>query len=171
MKVFNVSSFAAYSLSCLVFPFLMAYAAVNDLLTMRISNRITGLVVAGFLLYALASGMALTDFGLHMAAGVLTLVVAFAMFARGWVGGGDAKLAAATALWLGMEHLADYIVVASVLGGALTLAILYVRSYPMPAATLRLPFAVKLHDSRTGIPYGIALAAAALIVLPTAVGV
>ncbi|MBD8906900.1 peptidase [Methylorubrum zatmanii] len=148
----------------------MAYAAASDLLTMRISNRVTGLVVLGFALHALLSGMALNELALHLAAGALTLVVAFAMFARGWIGGGDAKLAAGTALWLGIEHLADYLLVASILGGALTLAILYARAYPLPRATLRLPFAVHLHDSRTGIPYGIALAAAALIVLPSSVG-
>lgn len=165
-----MSGVAAYSLLCVAFPFLMAYAAASDLLTMRISNRITGLVVAAFLPYAFASGMTLNDIGLHLAAGALTLVVAFAMFARGWVGGGDAKLAAGTALWLGIENLAEYFVVASLLGGALTLAILFARSYPLPLATFRLPFAVKLHDARTGIPYGIALAAAALIVLPGAVG-
>ncbi|MFC6389373.1 A24 family peptidase [Methylorubrum zatmanii] len=165
-----MTSTVAYLLLCVVFPFLMAYAAASDLLTMRISNRVTGLVVLGFALHALLSGMALNELALHLAAGALTLVVAFAMFARGWIGGGDAKLAAGTALWLGIEHLADYLLVASILGGALTLAILYARAYPLPRATLRLPFAVHLHDSRTGIPYGIALAAAALIVLPSSVG-
>lgn len=155
---------------CIAFPFLMAYAAASDLLTMRISNRVTGLVVAAFAIYALMSGMALAELGWHLAAGGLTLLVAFGMFARGWVGGGDAKLAAGTALWLGIGHLADYLIVASVLGGGLTLAILYARSFPLPMATSRLPFAVHLHDSRTGIPYGIVLAAAALIVMPDAAG-
>lgn len=165
-----MSSIVAYFLLCVAFPFLMAYAAASDLLTMRISNRVTSLVVISFVLHALVSGMPLNELGLHLAAGVLTLFVAFTMFARGWIGGGDAKLAAGTALWLGIEHLADYVIVASVLGGALTLAILLARSYPLPRVTLRLPFAVHLHDSRTGIPYGIALAAAALFVLPSAIG-
>lgn len=107
---------------------------------------------------------------LHAAAGALTLFVTFGMFARGWMGGGDAKLAAGIALWLGLEHLADFVVVASILGGALTLAILYARSYPLPKQILQLPFAAHLHNPRTGIPYGIALAAAALLVLPSVVG-
>ncbi|MBB5759105.1 prepilin peptidase CpaA [Methylorubrum rhodinum] len=161
---------AAPLLLGVAFPFLMAYAAASDLLTMRISNRVTGFVVAGFVLYAPVSGMALEELAWHVAAGALTLVVTFVMFARGWVGGGDAKLAAGTALWLGIGHLADYLVVASILGGALTLAILYARTFPMPAVTARLPFAVHLHDTKTGIPYGIALAAAALIVMPGAAG-
>ena len=60
---------AAYLLLCVVFPFLMAYAAASDLLTMRISNRVTGLVFVGFLLYALVSGMDWSDLSRHLAAG------------------------------------------------------------------------------------------------------
>lgn len=163
-------SLTAYLLLCFVFPFLMAYAAASDLLTMRISNRITGLVFIGFWVYALASGMAWADLLRHVAAGILTLVITFLMFARGWIGGGDAKLAASTALWIGLAHLLDYFILASLLGGPLTLAILSARTRPLPRPVLKLPFAVHLHDTKTGIPYGIALAAAALIVLPTAVG-
>ncbi|MBB5762063.1 prepilin peptidase [Methylorubrum rhodesianum] len=161
---------ASYLLLCVVFPFLMAYAAASDLLTMRISNRITGLVLAGFVLYAFASGMTWDDLVWHLAAGVLTLVITFAFFARGWIGGGDAKLAAATALWIGLAHLPEYLVVASILGGPLTLSIVSARKYPLPKLAHKFPFAVHLHDTKTGVPYGIALAAAALLVLPNAVG-
>ncbi|MRI56253.1 peptidase [Methylobacterium sp. DB1607] len=161
---------ASYLLLCVVFPFLMAYAAASDLLTMRISNRITGLVLAGFVLYAFASGMTWDDLVWHLAAGVLTLVITFAFFARGWIGGGDAKLAAATALWIGLAHLPEYLVVASILGGPLTLSIVSARKYPLPKLAYKFPFAVHLHDTKTGVPYGIALAAAALLVLPNAVG-
>lgn len=165
-----MSSVAASLVLCVVFPFLMAYAAASDLLTMRISNRVTGLVVAGFAIHVAASGMMWSDVLTHLAAGALTLVVTFGMFARGWMGGGDAKLAAGTALWIGIEHVLEYVIVASILGGVLTLAILYARAYPLPKSALRFPFVVHLHDVNTGIPYGIALASAALIVLPEAVG-
>ncbi|AMB45590.1 prepilin peptidase [Methylobacterium sp. AMS5] len=161
---------AAYLLLCIVFPFLMAYAAASDLLTMRISNRVNGLVFAAFVVYALASGMAWTDVFWHLAACALTLTITFLMFARGWIGGGDAKLAASTALWIGLAHLPDYLILASLLGGPLTLAILSARSYPLPRLALKLPFALHLHDTKTGIPYGIALAAAALAVMPNAFG-
>ena len=40
----------------------------------------------------------------------------------GWIGGGDAKIAAATALWFGFDQLFPYLAVASLLGGLLTLA-------------------------------------------------
>ena len=152
---------------CLVFPFLMAYAAASDLLTMLIPNRVTALVALAFGVYALGAGLGPTEIGLHLAAGLATLVLTFTLFSLGYVGGGDAKLAAATALWLGFDHLADYLLASTMLGGALTLAILVARSHPMPNFTTRLPFAVHLHDAKTGIPYGIALAAAALVVVPT----
>ena len=61
------------------------------------------------------------------------LAVVFVFFTRGWIGGGDAKLAAATVLWLGFAHLVDYLVYASLLGGALTVALIQFRV--MPAAS------------------------------------
>src|SRR5262249_52418386 len=52
-----------------------------------------------------------------LAAGCVVLVAAFSLFARGVIGGGDAKLAAATALWLGFDHLLPYLLYASLIGG------------------------------------------------------
>lgn len=150
----------------ILFPFLMAYAAASDLLTMLIPNRISLGLVAGFALLALTGPMSWAEIGFHCAAGAVVLLVTFALFAFGVIGGGDAKLAAATALWLGFDGLGDYLLVASLFGGALTLGILFARTHPLPVRIARLPFALHLHDAKTGIPYGIALAAAALLVLP-----
>ncbi len=55
------------------------------------------------------------------------LVIRIAFFAKGWIGGGDAKLSAATALWLGNDHLFEYALLASVFGGVLTLVFLLGR--------------------------------------------
>lgn len=150
-----------------LFPFLMAYAAASDLLTMLIPNRISLALVAGFALLAATGPMGWAEIGLHLGAGALVLAVTFTLFAARIIGGGDAKLAAATALWLGFDGLGDYLLAASIFGGALTLAILFARSQPLPGRVARImPFALHLHDAKTGIPYGIALAAAALLVLP-----
>lgn len=150
----------------LLFPALMAYAAASDLLTMTIPNRISVALVAGFAFLALWVGLGPWQWLGHCAAGAATLVVTFLFFAFGWMGGGDAKLAAATALWFGLEGLGDYVVTASIVGGLLTLALLVARRVALPGFMLHWPWAVRLHDRRTGIPYGIALAAAALVVLP-----
>ncbi|NEU10877.1 peptidase [Methylobacterium sp. BTF04] len=149
-----------------VFPFLMAYAAARDLLTMLIPNAISLVLIAAFGLFAVTTGMGWSDLAGHFGAAAATLAVTFTLFALGFIGGGDAKLAAATALWVGFDRLADYLLLASIAGGALTLGILLARAYPLPALLARLPFALHLHDQKTGVPYGIALAVSALLVMP-----
>ncbi|MFN3671941.1 MAG: prepilin peptidase [Bosea sp. (in: a-proteobacteria)] len=148
------------------FPAGMAYAAASDLLTMTISNRLCLALFAGFLACAAYVGLTPEQWGLHFAAGALVLVVCFGMFAAGWIGGGDAKLAAVTALWFGFEHLMPYLAIAGVFGGFLTLAILKLRSAPLPAFALGWQWLQRLHSPDEGVPYGIALAFSALLVLP-----
>jgi prepilin peptidase CpaA len=149
-----------------LFPAAMIYAAASDLVTMTISNRLSIALFLAFFAVAALIGMPLPEMGRHLAASAIVLVFAFGFFARGWVGGGDAKLAAATALWLGFSHLMDYLLVASIIGGALTLLILQARKWPLPSFMARQPWIVRLHAVETGIPYGIALAAAGLIIYP-----
>jgi prepilin peptidase CpaA len=148
-----------------LFPALMAYSAFSDLVSMRISNRISLVLVAGFVVAAIGLRMPLAELGLHLAAGSLVLAICFGMFAAGWIGGGDAKLAASTALWVGWFGLLEYVVVSSVLGGMLTIALLSFRSHPLPHFA-RWPWLLRLHHHKTGIPYGIALAVAGLTIYP-----
>jgi prepilin peptidase CpaA len=149
-----------------LFPALMAFAASSDLFTMTISNRLSLALTGGFVVLAFAAGMPLAAMGMHLAAGACVLVVGFVFFSQGWIGGGDAKLFAATALWFGFDHLLDYATYASIFGGALTLALLQFRKLPLPEALTRQPWIMRLHEERGGIPYGIALAAAALVIYP-----
>jgi len=150
----------------LLFPALMAFAASSDLLTMTISNKVSLALTAGFLVLAPAAGMGIGEVGMHVVAGCAALAATFCLFACGWIGGGDAKLAAATALWLGFDQLLPYLFVASLLGGALTLLVLQFRLFPLPIALQGASWAERLHRKDAGVPYGIALAAAALIVYP-----
>jgi prepilin peptidase CpaA len=150
----------------LLFPALMAFAASSDLLTMTISNRLSLALAGGFFLLMIVTGMGLHAAGMHVAAAVIVLVVAFVFFSQGWIGGGDAKLAAATALWFGFDYLLDYLIYASLFGGALTLVIIQFRKIPLPAMLARQGWILRLHETDAGIPYGIALAAAALAVYP-----
>jgi prepilin peptidase CpaA len=148
----------------LLFPALMAFAASSDLLTMTISNRVSLILAGSFFVLAIWSGMPLGQIGMHVAAGLAVLVVTFTFFARGWIGGGDAKLAAATALWLGFDQLLNYLTIASLLGGVLTLLIMRFRLMPLPAMLAEQEWAKRLHRMDAGVPYGIALAIAALVV-------
>jgi prepilin peptidase CpaA len=150
----------------MLFPTLMAFAAASDLLTMTISNRVSIILVAGFFALASMSGMSMAEVLSHAGAAALVLVVTFGFFARGWIGGGDAKLAAATAMWFGFDYLMNYLVYASLLGGALTLLLIEFRLVPLPGVLAGQFWAQRLHRQDGDIPYGIALAGAALLVYP-----
>jgi prepilin peptidase CpaA len=156
----------ADTIRLLLFPAMMAFAASSDLFTMTISNRVSLVLVAGFFALAFWSGMNLDAVISHVGAGFAVLAVTFVFFARGWIGGGDAKLAAATALWLGFDHLLAYLLYASIFGGILTLAIIRFRLMPLPDALAKQEWIRRLHRLDGGVPYGIALAAAALLIYP-----
>jgi prepilin peptidase CpaA len=153
----------------LIFPAVMAFAASSDFFTMTISNRISLILVAGFVALALGTGMPLRDMLDHAAAGGLVLAVTFTLFLFGWVGGGDAKLAAATSLWLGWAQLFDYVLYASLFGGVLTLALIEFRKYALPRPLVGKVWAERLHKPGGGVPYGIALAISALCVYPSTI--
>jgi prepilin peptidase CpaA len=156
----------ADAIRLVLFPALMAFAASSDLLTMTISNRVSLILAGGFLVLAFATGMGAADILYHVAAGGVVLVVAFGFFTRGWIGGGDAKLAAASALWLGFDHLLPYLLYASLFGGALSLLLIQFRTLPLPQVLAGQQWLQRLHQKDGGVPYGIALAAAALCVYP-----
>jgi prepilin peptidase CpaA len=150
----------------LVFPALMAFAAASDLVTMTISNRVSLALVAAFLVLAPLSGMGLDQILLHFGAGAIVLLAAFGCFAMGWMGGGDAKILAAASLWFGFPQLLNYLLYASLFGGALTLVLLQFRQWPLPYMLASQAWLLRLHAKESGIPYGIALAIGALIIYP-----
>ena len=150
----------------LLFPAMMAFAASSDLLTMTISNRVSLILLGGFFALALATGMPPAAVGMHVGAALLVFAIVFTCFAMGWIGGGDAKLAAVTALWLGFDQLLAYFVYASLFGGALTYFMIRFRFTPLPAFLAQQEWARRLHRLDAGVPYGIALAAAALMIYP-----
>ena len=154
---------AMSTLALLFFPFAMALAASSDLLTMRISNRLVLVLVAGFFIIALAVNLPLQQVAMHVTAALAALAVGFALFALRWIGGGDAKLAAATTLWLGFGLTLPYLLYAALLGGVLTLALLALRGLPLTPLLARWQWLERLHNKKSGIPYGIALAAAGLL--------
>lgn len=154
------------NLALLLFPFIMVFAAASDLLTMKISNFVSIALVALYLCMALITGVPLMDIALHLGCGVIVLIVTFSLFALGWIGGGDAKLAAATAIWMGWANLLPYLSAGAVFGGILTLLLIAYRFVPLPPFLVRQDWALRLHNKKAGIPYGIALAAAGLFLYP-----
>ncbi|MBH0238455.1 A24 family peptidase [Methylobrevis albus] len=155
--------------SMLFFPAAMAYAAASDLLTMTISNRISLALIAVFLVIAPLTGLPWPLIGVHVLLAAGVLVGTFVLFNFGWIGGGDAKLAAAIVLWLGPSLSLPFFVWTALTGGGLTLALMIFRRVPLPAVLLRQPWIARLYSPEVGVPYGIALAAGGLIVFPQSV--
>ncbi|PLP59541.1 peptidase [Mesorhizobium loti] len=150
-----------------VFPFCMLFAAISDMLSMTIANRVSALLVATFVIVAPLTGMDWTVFGLHLAAGLLVLCATFVLFALGGMGGGDAKLLAATSVWMGLNMtLLQYLVIASIMGGILTIAILAYRKSPLAMITSQNAFLRHFADEKVGVPYGIALGVGGLVAFP-----
>jgi prepilin peptidase CpaA len=149
-----------------VLPLLLAVAAAWDLASFTIPNLLQGLLLAAFLAFAMAAGLTPAMLGAHALAGLIGLAAGFALFARGLIGGGDAKLFAMVALWLGFHDLLPYALLASLCGGGLTLSLLAMRRWPLPATLARQDWILRLHDEKSGIPYGVALAAGAFLILP-----
>jgi prepilin peptidase CpaA len=153
------------ALAAYVFPLVMA--GVSDYASLRIPNWLTGLFAALFLPAALLFGHAV-DWVSHLEAGAAVLFAAFALFACRIVGGGDAKLLAATALWVGLGKLAPFLMLTALAGGGFALALMFVRS-PIGQASLltifrRLP---SLARPEGPIPYGIPIAIAGIMLAPS----
>jgi prepilin peptidase CpaA len=149
-----------------IFPAAMALAAASDLFTMTVPNWISLLLIIGFAVLAPVVGLGWSDVGLHVALAAAALIITFSMFSFGWIGGGDAKFFAATCLWLGPEAILVYSVYTALIGGGLALLILFLRSVPLPAVLNSQGWLARLHSPKGCVPYGIALAAAGLLVYP-----
>lgn len=154
-----------------LFPLGAAYAAASDIMTMTIPNRLMLALIAGFVVVVPVAGLDLQAVLLHVGAGAVVLACGFVLFTFGWIGGGDAKFAAVVALWLGWSYTLEFVVTSAIFGGLLTLAILALRRNLLPAFALRQSWLFRLHDPKSGVPYGVALAAAALVIYPHTVWV
>ena len=151
-----------------IFPLCMAMAACSDLLTMTIPNRLSILLIGSFVALAPFTGLSLTDFLMHLGAGGAVFIVCFAFFAFNIMGGGDAKILTASAIWFGFnESLMMYLLWVSVLGGFLSIFILTMRSQHNMILAYGLPFPETLMHKKK-VPYGIAIGAAAFLAYPTA---
>ncbi len=150
-----------------IFPLAMLVSASMDIMTMTIPNKINLALVAGFFILAPFVDLSWMEFAQHLGVAFALLLVGMGMFAMGWIGGGDAKLFAATGLWLGFStQLFDYALYASLIGGVLTLVILKLRAMPVVPEFLSFKWLLRLHDPKEGVPYGVALAAAGLLIYP-----
>ena len=159
--------FVFQSALMLIFPVAMAFAAATDLLTFKIPNRISIALVAAFIVVAPFSGLSWSALLVHAATFAVVLAIGIALFSAGLFGGGDAKLLAAASLWVGYDRLGMYVAMVAICGGLLAIVLLAFRRIDLPETIRQQGWIARLHDPKAGMPYGIALAAAALWVWPT----
>jgi prepilin peptidase CpaA len=149
-----------------IFAFTMVHAGVTDLTTYKIRNGLVFLLLLAYAGLAPFAGFPGYEIGLSVVVAAGVLLFAFLLFALGWIGAGDGKLAAATALWFGADHTPAYLMFTALFGGALTLSLLQFRRLALPAHMRDRPWIAKLHSGCSGVPMGVAMAAAGLMVFP-----
>jgi prepilin peptidase CpaA len=161
MLAFHVSQAAAA-----IFAFAMVYAGLTDLTTMRIRNNLCLWLFGSYAALAPFVGFTVEQIAWSAAFAAALLAVSFILFAFGWMGGGDGKLLAVTALWLGVDHAPAFLIYTGLFGGALTLAVLQLRLVGLPAFLGNRPWLTRLQSDDSGVPYGVAITLAALVVFP-----
>jgi prepilin peptidase CpaA len=139
-------------------PVFLVWAAAVDILTRAIPNTVVLLLTACFAVFAIAAGMPLAQIVAHAACASVVLLFGFLLFSQSMIGGGDAKLLAAASLWLGFENLLPFLAATALAGGVLSLMYLAVSA-------AKVGLGQEAAIART-VPYGAAIAAGGLAVLP-----
>ncbi|MEL7486195.1 MAG: prepilin peptidase [Pseudomonadota bacterium] len=146
-----------------VFPAALLIAAFTDLSTFKIPNWVSGLMAIGFFPAALSTGVAFGPMIENIFVGLGALVLGFILFARNIIGGGDAKLLAATALWFGLTGLSALLLNVALAGGCLALTLIVFRKTPALPVYAQVPWLLRLHQKPKDIPYAVAIAAGGLL--------
>jgi prepilin peptidase CpaA len=150
-----------------IFPLCLAIAAFSDLFTMTIPNRVSAILLGAFILIGPAAGLNLPMIGTHLAAGLIVFAACFALFALNIMGGGDAKLLTASAVWFGLNSsLMEFLVYVSFFGGVLTILILMLRKQENTILAAGLPVPHLLFTANK-IPYGIAIGFGGFLAFPS----
>ena len=139
---------------------LLLAAAIEDLWRMQINDWVCGAVAAGAFMAVAIDGPAgqlwqnLLLFALVLGFGTL-------LFVRGWMGGGDIKLLAASSLWFNLDLGWKMLAAVAIAGGLETILVAIIRSLPWPRTARD---RIMLLRREEAIPYGLAIAAGVAIV-------
>lgn len=152
-----------------LFVAVMVFLACYDVVTFRIPNWANLALVVAFPVFAGAATLSGTDLWWlgHLGAAAIVFVAGLGMFFARTLGGGDVKLLAASALWVGMKGLLPLIVWIGLSGGVLVLVLLLVRRNLLPIvawASPRVPETLpRVLTSGEKVPYGVAIAAGTIM--------
>ncbi len=147
----------------LTLPLCLTFAALNDLFSMTIPNRIPLVLLLGFIVVAPFTGMGWQTLAMSLLAAAIVFFACFALFAANVMGGGDAKLLTAAACWYGFNiSLIEFLLGVAFLGGFLTIGILLLRSRSQQIMASGMPIPDSLLVAKK-VPYGIGIAVAGLM--------
>jgi prepilin peptidase CpaA len=153
----------ASSLAITAYAVALAAAAASDLVRYEIPPGLSPALAALYLWPAATMPLGTTL--AHVAAGGSVLVATTLCFYGGVMGGGDAKLIAAVAVWLGWRNLVPFVLLTALAGAVLGLVLLALRrTLPRPPRAGR--WYSRVLAPRAGVPYAIAIATAGLVLLP-----
>ena len=159
----------ATPVALMLFVFTMVYAALSDITIYRIRNNLVLTLLVGYAVLAPVVGFTHQEMLRSLAAAGVVLLFTFALFAVGWIGGGDAKLASVTTLWLGADKAPSYLLFLMLLGGVLAVLVYLFRALPLSQRVANTAWVAQLRASDKGnkLPYGVAITMAGLCVLPS----
>jgi len=147
-------------------PALVIIAGLKDLTSMTIPNWISLILIGAFFPTALAVGLPLSTVAAHVGVAILALFAGAGMFALRWIGGGDAKLMAASCLWLGVAGSGYFLLWTGIAGGVFCLALIFARFHARPFLFGAPGWVSQLMEPKGDIPYGVAIAVGALLAYP-----
>jgi prepilin peptidase CpaA len=151
-----------------VLPALVIVGGLHDLTTMTIPNWVSGVLIVAFFPVALVAGLEPWSIAAHVGVGLAALLIGAGMFALNWIGGGDAKLMASACLWLGVSGSGMFLLWTGIAGGLFCLLLIASRFYARPYAHQAPGWVAQLLEPKGDIPYGVAIAAGALMAFPSA---
>ncbi|MEM6414589.1 MAG: prepilin peptidase [Pseudomonadota bacterium] len=146
-----------------VFPAALMVAAANDLYDFKIPNWISLALIVSYALAGIVLGAPLASMVEGILLGCAVLAVGFGLFAAKLLGGGDAKLLAATAPWIGLAEFFNFAFTMVIAGGVLTLFLLLFRKMPILPVYAHANWILRMHENRKDLPYGVAIAAGGLL--------
>lgn len=145
------------------FPAALLIAAMNDLYEYKIPNWVSAVLFLSYFAAGLGLGASASMMLEGFLFGCAALVVGFGLFAGKFLGGGDAKLIAACAPWIGPAALMPFLFNTALAGGAFAVALVMFRKMPALPVYAHAPWLMRLHQRPKDIPYAVAIAIGGLL--------
>ena len=147
-----------------VLGLLLVSAGVEDARTREIANWKNAAIALLAPLWWWANGLALwPDVAIQLGMAAIVFAIFVGAFAIGQMGGGDVKMIAACSVWLGLPMMVPFLLYTAIAGGALA-AIALVARRIAPAGVSDAGWTRWLTERKSGVPYGIAIAAGAIFI-------